>query len=148
MGHPTKAIHRSTQESAPLEKVLKAPELAELPLRPDSSVSRRYSSVITIIVPSGMMDAESGAVLKEQLTSTMAAVTEPELIIDMSRVESLDNAGLVDLMQAINTARARTKSIYILRAPPSIQIVFELTQLDRVCMMIDSSLAASQLPQF
>ncbi|MEM7065781.1 MAG: STAS domain-containing protein [Cyanobacteria bacterium P01_B01_bin.77] len=145
MGHPTKAIHCSIQESAPLEKVLKTPELAELPLRPDSSVSKCYSSAITIIIPAGMMDAESGAVLKQQLISTMAAVTEPELIIDMSRVESLDNAGLVDLMQAINAARSRTKSIYILRAPPSIRIVFELTQLDRVCIMIDGSFT---MPQF
>lgn len=144
MGYPTKVILRSTQASAPLEKVLKTPELAELPLRPDSTVSRCYASAVTIIVPAGMMDAESGAALKQQLISTMATVTAPELIIDMSRVESLDNAGLVDLMQAINAARSRTKSIYILRAPPSIRIVFELTQLDRVCMMIDGSLATSQ----
>lgn len=144
MGHPPKAIHHSRQESAPLEKVIETPELAELPLRPDSSVSRGYSSAITIIVPSGMMDAESGAALKQQLISAIATVTEPELIIDMSRVESLDNAGLIDLMQTINIARSRTKGIYILRAPPSIQIVFELTQLDRVCMMIDGSLAKSQ----
>lgn len=141
MGHPTKAIQLSTQEPAPLEKVLEAPEPADLSLRTEPSVARLYSPKVTIIVPSGIMDAKGGAALKQQLVYTMAAKADPELVIDMSRVESLNNAGLVDLMQAINAARTRTKSIYILRAPPSIRIVFELTQLDRVCTMIDGSFA-------
>ncbi len=94
-------------------------------------------SPITIVCPSGILNAESAASFEQQLTSAMQCNCGEELVIDMSNVESLDNAGLVSFMSALNNAKQTSTRLRICSAPPSVRIVFELTQLDRVFTMVD-----------
>ena len=97
-------------------------------------MSARNHSV-TVICPSGVLNAESAAKFEQELVAAMRASCDSELVVDMSGVESLDNSGLVSFMSALNVARAKSKRLSICSAPPSIRIVFELTQLDRVFSM-------------
>ncbi|MGC1309629.1 MAG: STAS domain-containing protein [Phormidesmis sp.] len=92
---------------------------------------------VTVICPSGVLNAESAPKFELQLLSAMRDNCDGELVVDMSRVESLDNAGLVSFMSVLGAARANRKRLSICSAPPSIRIVFELTQLDRVFTMVD-----------
>lgn len=92
---------------------------------------------MTVICPSGVLNAESAARFEQQLTSAMQRNYGEELVIDMSNVESLDNAGLVAFMSALNNAKQTSTRLRICSAPPSVRIVFELTQLDRVFTMVD-----------
>lgn len=92
---------------------------------------------MTVICPSGVLNAESAASFEHQLTSAMHRNRGEELVIDMSNVESLDNAGLVAFMSALNNAKQTSTRLRICSAPPSVRIVFELTQLDRVFTMVD-----------
>lgn len=94
-------------------------------------------SPITIVCPSGILNAESAVSFEQQLTSAMQRNCGEELVIDMSNVESLDNAGLVSFMSALNNAKQTSTRLRICSAPPSVRIVFELTQLDRVFTMVD-----------
>lgn len=94
---------------------------------------------VTVICPSGVLNAESAAKFEQELIMAMRANCEGELIVDMGKVESLDNAGLVSFMSALNAARAKSKRLSICSAPPSIRIVFELTQLDRVFTIVEQA---------
>lgn len=97
------------------------------------------SPSVTIVCPSGVLNAESASEFEQQLISAMGNGCSGELVVDMSKVESLDNAGLVPFMSALNTARSKNKRLSICSAPPAIRIVFELTQLDRVFTMVEQS---------
>ncbi|MBE9076619.1 STAS domain-containing protein [Romeria aff. gracilis LEGE 07310] len=97
------------------------------------------NSSITVIRPAGALDAKSASQFQQQLISAISAEHALELRVDMSQVESLDNAGLVCLMSALNTAQMLRKRLSICSVPPSIQIVFELTQLDRIFTLLESA---------
>ena len=97
---------------------------------------------VTIVCPSGVLNAESASALERQLVSAAAAATGSELVVDMSRVESLDNSGLVSFMSALNAAKPLCAELSICAAPPAVRIVFELTQLDRLITMTDAMPAA------
>ncbi len=97
---------------------------------------------ITIVCPSGVLNAESACNLKREIALASRNPNADELVVDMSRVESLDNAGLVSLMSVLNSVRPQFKELSIHSAPPSIRIVFEMTQLDRLFKMVDRSPAA------
>ncbi|NJM98986.1 MAG: STAS domain-containing protein [Phormidesmis sp. RL_2_1] len=96
-----------------------------------------YSPSVTVIYPAGVLNAESAYRFERQLVSAVSDSHAKELIVDMSRVESLDNAGLVSLMSALNAAKAQGKRLSVCSVPPAIRIVFELTQLDRIFTMVD-----------
>lgn len=100
---------------------------------------KAHNPSVTVICPSGVLNAESAAEFEQELISAMRASCDDELVVDMSKVESLDNAGLVSFMSALNVARAKSKRLSICSAPPSIRIVFELTQLDRVFTMVEQT---------
>lgn len=95
------------------------------------------SPAVTVICPSGILNAESASEFEQELASAMRC--DSELLVDMSQVESLDNAGLVSFMSALNVARTQSKRLSICSAPPAIRIVFELTQLDRVFTMVEQA---------
>ncbi|MGB7087408.1 MAG: STAS domain-containing protein [Phormidesmis sp.] len=92
---------------------------------------------VTVSCPAGVLNAESASTFEQQLVCAMRDSCDGELVIDMSQVESLDNGGLVSFMSVLNAAKAKQRSLRICSAPPSIRIVFELTQLDRVFTMVD-----------
>lgn len=94
---------------------------------------------VTVICPSGVLNAESAAGFEQELITALRTSCDEELVIDMSEVESLENSGLVAFMSALNAARAKSKRLSICSAPPSIRIVFELTQLDRVFTMVEQT---------
>ena len=94
-------------------------------------------SSMTVVCPSGVLNAESAASFEQQLISAMQRNCGEELVIDMSNVESLDNAGLISFMSVLNNAKQNSARLRICSAPPSVRIVFELTQLDRVFTMVD-----------
>ncbi len=91
---------------------------------------------VIVVCPSGVLSAESVCSLEQQLVSMSDRVSH-ELVVDMSRVESLDNAGLVSLISVLNTAKPRFEQLSLYSVPPSIRIVFELTQLDRLFRLVD-----------
>lgn len=95
------------------------------------------NSPVTVVCPAGVLNAESASSFQQQLASAMSAEQTSELIVDMSEVESMDNAGLVSLMSALNAAKPYCDRLSIRSAPPSIRIVLELTQIDRLFAIVD-----------
>lgn len=85
-----------------------------------------------IVRPSGHLNAASVADFQTQLMKAVHAEQHSTVLIDMSQVESLDSAGLMALVSTLNLSQARQKRLTLCAVPVSIQIIFELTQLDRV----------------
>lgn len=87
-------------------------------------------SKLTIIQPSGHINASNASEFQRQLTSAVAS-QQNAVLVDMHRVESLDSAGLMGLVSALSLAQNLKRRFSICCIAPSIKIIFELTQLDR-----------------
>ncbi|NEQ42644.1 MAG: anti-sigma factor antagonist [Leptolyngbya sp. SIOISBB] len=94
-------------------------------------------TALTIVQPCGALNATNAYSLQTELSEYIAADNSAGLMVDMSGVESLDSAGLVSLISVLRMARNLSKRFCLCSVPPSIRIVFELTQLDQVFEFVD-----------
>jgi anti-sigma B factor antagonist len=90
------------------------------------------------IEPTGHLNASNAAAFKHQLTDAVSSQRYSTLLVDMSQVESLDSAGLMALVSALTLAQQLNKRFSLCCVSPSIRIIFELTQLDRVFEMFET----------
>ncbi|MEP0919395.1 STAS domain-containing protein [Leptolyngbya sp. DQ-M1] len=89
-------------------------------------------SQAAIIRPCGSLNAANAAELRQQLQTAVLSEKNNALLIDMSQIESLDSAGLMALVSALNLAQESRKRFSLCAVSVPVRIVFELTQLDRV----------------
>jgi anti-sigma B factor antagonist len=96
------------------------------------------SSQITVIQPQGHLNAANAPEFGRQLTEVVASEQPAIVLVDMEQVETLDSAGLMVLVSALSQAQSQNYQFSICSLSPSIRIVFELTQLDRVFEIFES----------
>ncbi|NJR66548.1 MAG: anti-sigma factor antagonist [Leptolyngbyaceae cyanobacterium CRU_2_3] len=89
-------------------------------------------SQTTVLQPSGHINIDNVATLKQHLTDTVSSKEYSSLLVDMSQVESLDSHGLMALVSTLSLAQRMNKRFGLFGISPSVRIIFELTQLDRV----------------
>lgn len=94
-------------------------------------------SSLTVVQPCGFLNAANAHAFQAQLSEQIESDASTGLMVDMSRVESLDSAGLVSLISGLRLARTLSKRFCLCSVPPSIRIVFELTQLDQVFEFVE-----------
>lgn len=94
-------------------------------------------SKLTILQPSGHINASNAAEFQNQLTSAVTATQQP-VLVDMHRVESLDSAALMSLITAFRLAQSLDRRFGICSVPATVRIIFELTQLDNAFEICDS----------
>ena len=94
-------------------------------------------SHLTIIQPSGHINASNVSEFQRQLTTAVAS-QQHSILVDMSRVESLDSAGLMALISALTLAQSLKRRLSLCGVTPSIQMIFELTQLDGAFEIFES----------
>jgi anti-sigma B factor antagonist len=94
-------------------------------------------SQTTVLQPSGHINANNAAILKQHLTDTVSSKEYSSLLVDMSRVESLDSHGLMALVSTLTLAQRMNKRFSLFGVSPSVRIIFELTQLDRVFEIVE-----------
>lgn len=91
----------------------------------------------TVVQPAGHINASTADAFQQQLLDAVFSEKHVSLLVDMSRVESLDSAGLMALVSALTTAQQLEKQFGICCVPPAIRIIFEVTQLDRAFKIFD-----------
>ncbi|NER84695.1 MAG: STAS domain-containing protein [Leptolyngbya sp. SIO1D8] len=96
-----------------------------------------HHSDLTVVQPSGVLNAANAHALQAHLAEQISCDTSRGLMVDMSRVESLDSAGLVSLISVLRLARDLSKRFCLCSVPPSIRMVLELTQLDKAFEFAD-----------
>jgi len=86
---------------------------------------------VTIVRPEGRLDLLSATELKQRLGEVVAA-GQTRLVIDLAAVSFIDSSGLGALIGGLKTARIAGGDVRLARANEQAQVVFELTQLNRV----------------
>lgn len=92
----------------------------------------------TVMKLQGHINAANATDLKSQLIAAVSDSSTPVVLIDMEKVESLDSAGLMAFVSALRLSQTIGRRFSLCSVSPSIQIIFELTQLDRVFEMFDN----------
>lgn len=89
------------------------------------------SPVVKILQPSGSIDARQGNQLRRDINDIME--TNPDIVlIDLQDVTFMDSSGLGALMSAFKTVRTAGANLYICSVKDQVQMLFELTIMDRV----------------
>lgn len=88
--------------------------------------------------PPQRLDLQGGVSFQQQI-----AAIEPEQgslwLVDMAHVEFIDSAGRLALVKALSLAQANGCRLLICHLRPAIKLIFEITQLDQIFELVDSS---------
>ena len=87
---------------------------------------------VMVVQPTGDINASNANALQQQLEQAVNSQPNSFVLVDMSHVTSLDSAGLMALVTAMNLAQEKDLGFGLCSLPPSIRIVLEVTQLDQV----------------
>lgn len=93
---------------------------------------------MAVVQAQGSLNASNAKDFQVSMVQQIQSELSAGLVVDMSQVDSLDSAGLISLVAALKQARQLQKRFCLCSVPPSIRIIFELTQLDRAFEMIDA----------
>jgi len=87
---------------------------------------------IVTLKPTGEINAANASAFKQQLQTAVESLQDEILLVDMAEVNFLDSAGLMALVTTLRLAQNLNRQMVLCGISPSIMILFELTQLDRV----------------
>jgi anti-sigma B factor antagonist len=104
-------------------------------------------SSLATIKPSGYITAANVREFQAELTATVTEKSASSFLVDMQQVEFLDSAGLMALVSAFRLSQKLNKRFTLCSLPASVQIVFELTQLDKVFEIVASPEALAEESQ-
>ena len=99
------------------------------------------SPQITVFQPQGHINASNAPELQNQLVAAVGSQGTSVILVDMEQVQSLDSAGLMALVSALTRAQNLNRRFSLCCVSPSIRIIFELTQLDRVFEIFENRAA-------
>jgi anti-sigma B factor antagonist len=97
------------------------------------------SSGMSVIRAIGHLNADSAVDFEHRLLAAIAGDPTLQIVIDLSGVVDIDRSGLMALVAALRMARCSNRRLLFCPVPTSLQMVFELTQLDQVCEFVDSA---------
>ena len=90
--------------------------------------------------PQGRLDRQGGEWLQQQL-ATIAPRRYKIWVVDLSDIEFIDSAGLFALIKGLELAGKSNARLALCSLRPSAQLIFEITQLDRVFDIFESHAA-------
>jgi anti-sigma B factor antagonist len=93
---------------------------------------------IKVFQPCGHINASNALEWRQQLIDALTSDSCPGILVDMGQVEALDSSGLMALVSALSLAQQHNQSFALCSVSPSIRIIFELTQLDRVFQITET----------
>jgi anti-anti-sigma factor len=89
-------------------------------------------SRVETIEPQGYVNAANAKDFLEQLKLAIESKEDCVFLLDMKNVEFLDSAGLMALIKGFRLSQSLGKCLSICSVPPSVRMIFEMTQLDTV----------------
>lgn len=89
-------------------------------------------SQVANIQPTGYITAANASDFQQSLREIVRSPEHSSFLVDMHQVEFLDSAGLMALVSAFRFAQSLGKQFSFCSLAPSVRIIFEVTQLDKV----------------
>ncbi len=96
---------------------------------------------ITVICPQGAVNASNAVEFQQEMVRVVAQNKKSNVLVNLEQVESLDSAGLMALVSSLRLAQSIGSRFSLCGVSPSIRIIFELTQLDRVFEIFENTTA-------
>lgn len=93
---------------------------------------------------SGHINASNVEECQQTLIDALSSSACSTFVVDMQHVESLDSAGLMALVAALNFAQEQGKAFTVVNVSDALRIIFELTQLDQA-FVIDENVSNLEL---
>lgn len=90
-----------------------------------------------VIQPHGRLDEAGGQALRQALHPLLHD-SRTRWMVDLSRVEFIDTAGLGGLVSALQLAKAHQRHFVLHNPHPCVQLVLEITRLDEVFEIVGS----------
>ena len=103
--------------------------------------STQLPTKFTTFRPQGFLSAANASEFSARLTKEVKSSVDSPLLINMEAVEFMDSAGLMVLIKAFSLAESLGRRFSICCVPPSVRIMFELTQLDKAFEIFDDEVA-------
>jgi anti-anti-sigma factor len=97
-----------------------------------------FEQDVLVIQQTMALPAMAGQDWHGHLSERVLSGQAKTLMVDMSQMSFLDNAGLVSLLTALRLAHHLKKRLCLYSVPPSIRMVLELTQLDNLFDIVES----------
>lgn len=85
----------------------------------------------TVIIGSGRLNMGAASQLRQVVSETVAA-GHNRVVVDMGAVDFMDSSGLGALVGSLKTARLAGGDLRIANIRPQVQMVLELTGMNRV----------------
>jgi anti-sigma B factor antagonist len=101
-------------------------------------MSLTNNAKITTFEPSGAFSLANANEFQQELNKAVSCENNPILVVDMAQVDFLDSAGLMVLINGFSLAKSLGRRFIICSLAPSVRMIFELTQLDRVFEIFES----------
>lgn len=95
----------------------------------------------TVIRPQSCINAIKALEFEKDLSTALAKDGVSILLVDLENVESIDCAGLMALVSALKLAQKLGRRFSLCSVSPSLRMIFELTQLDRVFEIFEGKAA-------
>ncbi|MEM7556127.1 MAG: STAS domain-containing protein [Cyanobacteria bacterium P01_A01_bin.84] len=86
---------------------------------------------LILFKPEGRIDLEGGRILSEKM-ALIDPQSEQLWVIDLAKVDFMDSAGLVFLVNGLKSARRSHCRLVLCNVQTPVRLVLELTQLDSV----------------
>jgi anti-anti-sigma factor len=74
---------------------------------------------------------------QHQLNAAISSEQHSSLLVDMTQVESIDSDGLMALVSGLSMSQRLNKRFSLCSVSHSVQIILELTQLDRAFEILE-----------
>ncbi|MBE9119145.1 STAS domain-containing protein [Lusitaniella coriacea LEGE 07157] len=89
------------------------------------------SPAIKFVEPSGILDGTKASEFRQEISNSVESGAEM-ILIDFKGVTFMDSSGLGALVLALKTVRAAGTKLFICSVNEQINMLFELTSMDRV----------------
>lgn len=97
-----------------------------------------FTNEVIVIQLNDHINAANAVALQKRFAEALSSPEYTSLLLDMTKVEALDSAGLMALVSTLTLAQRLDKHFSLFGVSPSVRIIFELTQLDRVFQITDT----------
>lgn len=94
--------------------------------------SNTICTEVVTLEPQGYVTAANVDEFQQQLDRAISSQQHLAVLVDMNRVEFIDSAGIMALIHGFRQARNTGRRFGLCSLNPSVRIIFELTQLDRI----------------
>jgi anti-anti-sigma factor len=92
----------------------------------------------TVVKPQKSITGANAYSFEKKLTTALIKNSYPRLLVDMTKVEHMDSAGLMALISSCKLAQTLQTRFSLCSVSPSLKIIIELTQLDNVLEIFES----------